>query len=224
MTLWAVQNLHMFIPWPSKCSRTGKVGKKVVKGGWGQCVDSKISTEKKKCSLWKTVTATFSICICTVVRMYVCRLSLSLTHGSPLNIIHPYYISLFFIMIYMPCHGFIMIYTPAPKRAYRRHHIAKRQAFLYRGRNMAFSLSSDSMFLLSYNEPHFLASAKEFGFSCTKSTSQAFIQGYGPQFLCCRVWITASSVNRGCLLLAARNKCPSLLLLILLDLDFHLAY
>lgn len=49
-------------------------------------------------------------------------------------------------MIYLPCHDFIMIYTPAPKRAYRRRHTARRQASLHRGRNVAFSLSTESNF------------------------------------------------------------------------------
>lgn len=113
----------------------------MVKGGWGHRVDSKMSTEKKNVHSEKQQQPPcLSLCGC----VHVCRLSLSLTHSSPLNITHPYYVSLFFIMIYMPRHVFIMIYTPVPKRAYGRYHIAEREASLYRGRNVAFSLSSDS--------------------------------------------------------------------------------
>lgn len=44
-------------------------------------------------------------------------------------------------MIYMPCHEFMMIYTPAPKRAYTRHYLTERQ---HREGDAAFSLCSEA--------------------------------------------------------------------------------
>lgn len=89
----------------------GVQGRKVVQAGWDQCVDSNSHL------LYLCLHSPVCVCVCVQ----------ALSHNSPLNIIHPYYVSLFFIMIYMPCHGFIMIYAPIPRRAYGRHHTAKRQ-------------------------------------------------------------------------------------------------
>lgn len=47
-------------------------------------------------------------------RVHTGMQALSLSH-DPLNIIHPYYISLCLIMIYLPRRGFIKMDTPAPK-------------------------------------------------------------------------------------------------------------
>lgn len=130
-----------------------------------------------------TVTATSPVSVCTAPCVCVCVCVQAPSHNSVLHILHPYYVSLFFIMIYTPCHGFIMIYAPIPRRAYGRHHTAKRQQPC--SGEETWLCPRALMLFPSQKEPHSWPSTKGFGSSCTKASSQAFIQTRGPQFLLC---------------------------------------
>lgn len=96
----------------------------------------------------------------------VCKHADSLSY-DPLNIIHPYYILLFLIMIYLPRRGFIKIDTPVPREL-----PACSPSFLLKQQSLTF--------LPSHNKPHGLASAEGLGLACTKVMHPAFVQHCGP--------------------------------------------